>query len=288
MIAGRGRHRRKRQDVGTIVRAVRNDVAVAQDRRDEDHPGRDHPLVLQQSGENARPYPAVALPGEKERTSGTPARCEPESDELRNRRRVLPNAEIRLDVLLFRRAAVPRLDRIDEDQVGHVEKTRRVIDEVERRFGAGASAVAESQRFRAERPEVQQKGGRPGAAVERKGHGALALRRDVVRALVGDVEDARLFFLVLAEQGHEPRRRLVGDDPPPDIRTQEHPGFPRGNGNDGRRPLLRRLRVFRDDTGVRGECRERQRRERDAGQTEEKPFLPCERLHPRISLMGSA
>ena len=108
-------------------------------------------------------------------------------------------------ILRLTRAAIAGADRIDEDEVGHVEPGARIVDEARRRTLQFA-LVVHLDRARADTAEMQIGCGGARAAVEDEGDGTLGVQRV---ARIGDVEDVRRGPAAARGKGNGPGFRRV-------------------------------------------------------------------------------
>ena len=103
------------------------------------------------------------------------------------------------------RAAVSGADRIDEDEVGHVEPGARIVGERGRRPLQLALGI-DLDDARADAAEMEIGRGSAGAAVEYEGERALGILRV---ARIGDIEHVRRRFAACAGQGKRAGFRRV-------------------------------------------------------------------------------
>ena len=207
--SGRG-HRRQIEDVGHLVAGRVGAGAEIEDRRDEDDAVErdvvERPLELVQDGRGAGGTVAFAA----EIFGRVPAAIlvEPQTNELGDGLGVLGHAPIILRVGLAQSVAETRPDRIDEDDVGDVEKAFRIVDDRERRRAVIGAVGRDRDPFRPERAHVEPDRAGAGAAVEQEGDRPVRIAR---LAHVGRREDRRPGGSVLGAKEGLARRRRVAD-----------------------------------------------------------------------------
>jgi len=213
MVPGRGRVGGEKQDVRNIVSRGEVERPEVQNRRHEDDPGQVHAETppLKVAGETRGPRGPVAFPQDEFRGQPPVVSSDVETDELPDGFNVFLDAVELLRFFPGKSPAESRGDGVDADDVGNVQESVRVVDQLERR-GKGAALIVEHDLLGAECSKVEPDRGGAGAAVESEGQRTAAHVFRIVPG-VGHIKHVGLPLSLFRSQGDVTGCGRVGNDP---------------------------------------------------------------------------
>jgi len=188
-------------DVGQVVAVVKFQRLEVEHRRDEHDAVQVHAVpCLQVARQPGRPGGAVGFACQELGRSPALVAGGVQPDEIPHRFDILLEVVEGLGFLAHHRAAETRADRVNEDQVGHVQQGEGIFHQVEGRRGRGQPILAQPDPAGTQRAQVQPDGRRAGSAVEGKGDRAGGGVADAL-AGVGSEEDGSACLFALRFTG---------------------------------------------------------------------------------------